>query len=130
MTLKDELIAAIKDEENHFGMERYTISKNEYMNAATCDTASCMAGWIEALRPYAARKLRSAYVNSDDEIDHCGLAARIWQDEMNEPCTLDFLAHGLHFHGLVSITREQAIAHIKGDSDKWPLLDTNESYNL
>ena len=132
-TLKDELIAAIQNEDNRFDMSRFTTNDRR----ATCKTACCMAGHIEALRPELAKKFllehSDLHLQGHSSIDHEGLAAAIWEHEMGEKCRLDFFAY--KFKGeayLEDITRKQAIAHIKGKSRNWPLRtlrEVNEDWN-
>lgn len=132
--LKQELIEAIQNEELHFGMRQWKIGRhNRYATPATCNTASCMAGHIEALRPELAKKLApkhtSTYVlahTDHKDLDHEALAQEIWELETDTKCRLDFC--GLNYDNtygdsdLDQITRKEAIAHIKGRSKKWPLL--------
>jgi hypothetical protein len=122
MTLKDELIEAIRNEQNFFGMGQWVRGPLESQgNVASCHTASCMAGHIEALRPELARSLlrRFHYASMDYGLDHSGLASHIWHIEMGEACPLDFCGYNNDMD-LEDITRADAIAHIQGLNKSWP----------
>jgi hypothetical protein len=115
----NELVAQIQNEQYHFDMEYFTTSwADEHPSLpVTCDTASCIAGHIEALRPESGISGGS----------HAGRAAAIYRHETGEQCRLDFYginyrdADGFHA-GLKYITREEAVAHILGESENWPQL--------
>lgn len=138
--LKQELIEAIQNEELQFNMSTWKVGwHNAIGTPATCNTASCMAGHIEALRPKLAKKLASKYISTYiyhgdiiKEIDHAALANEIWETETGEKCQLDFIGNRFnekkkdedwsYCADLNSVTRKEAIAHIRGRSKKWPLL--------
>jgi hypothetical protein len=115
-----ELVAQIQNEQYHFDMEYFTTTSTTIFPdpPVTCDTASCIAGHIEALRP------ESGFPGGS----HATRAAAIYRAETGEPCRLDFYganyrdADGFHA-GLKHITREEAVAHILGESENWPQLD-------
>ncbi len=119
---KEELIASIQNEKRHFDMASFTTMDYDYEATypANCKTASCMAGHIEALRPRLAKKL-SKEIFPEGEIQHDWLAAEIWKQETGQKCRLDFFARNAE-PTIFQITREEAVAHIKGRSKKWPLL--------
>jgi hypothetical protein len=136
-TLKDELIAAIANEANRFDMSMWLLAPTfDYTATATCGTASCMAGHIEALRPELATQLapKCMYGHAHAILDHEKLAREIWRREMGEECRLDFLGNectGIegddYTQALEEITREEAIAHIQGVCAHWPQLDRDSS---
>lgn len=120
-----DLIASIQNESRHFGMDRFrtlcpTASK-QYLagKPATCGTASCMAGHLQAIRQPLAKRIIAeqwAFSPPPDET----LADLIWERETGEPCPLDFLALGIDKE-MSKVTRADAIAHIRGRSKRWPL---------
>jgi hypothetical protein len=122
--LEKDLIASINAPRRKFDMSKWHTKEEEAGRVATCGTACCLAGHIEAIRPKLAKRLLPAYVHAwGDYIDHAGLARAIYREETGKPCRLDF-------HGdksalgkrLDEITREEAVAHIKGKNPAWPLL--------
>lgn len=126
MTLKDELIAAIQNESNYFNMCFWCDpSKTQVMDVANaCNTPSCMAGWICALRPNAAQEI---WAEDPETLTVGRVAARIWEQELGEPCKLDFYA--LHCIGadgnekeIEEISRKETIDHINGQCEHWPQL--------
>lgn len=123
MTLKDELIAAIQNEENNFHMNYFVKQGTEHVKIPeSCKTASCMAGHIVALRKdLAAKFLPNCMYAFTKTVDYCTLANKIWETEMNEKCTLDFMGYNLDVYSLDDITRQQAIDHIN-DTGDWPRL--------
>src|SRR5690606_2293203 len=123
--LKKELIQAIQNEDNYFDMSTWKNKRSKSAaTPATCRTASCMAGHIEALRPKLAKKLAPMCTDQVYRVlNHEHLAVTIWEIETGQECRLDF--HGLAYFGvcgLDEISRKEAIAHIKGRNRKWPLL--------
>lgn len=127
---KKELIASIQNERRAFDMGRFTKS-GDPERPATCGTACCIAGHIEALRPQLAKKLAPKCVSSAWGIDHENLAASIWKEVTGQECRFDFYGHefvidhdqwGQVTKDLDGITRKEAIAHINGRSKRWPLL--------
>ena len=123
--LKADLIASIAAPRRKFDMTVFMVEDGKAgdgtaARAATCGTARCMAGHLEAIRPKLAKKLLPAYTEWFT-VDHAELARAIWEYETGEKCLLDFM--GNEFPGdLGDITVEQAVAHIKGRSKKWPQL--------
>lgn len=124
---KEELIASIQNENRHFDMGTWTTDNTK---VATCGTACCMAGHIEALRPKLAKKLAPKFTDTElGYIDHEQLAEEIWAEETGYECRLDFCAlHHPSDQGydsqtgwMKAITRKEAIAHIRG-SKRWPQL--------
>lgn len=127
--LHADLIASIEAEDRTFNMAYWVdvdvdgpfYDPNE--PPATCDTASCMAGHIEALRPELAAELAPQFRNRWG-LDHRRLAQTIYELETGEPCRLDFLGLNTSLaRRLGEITRAEAIAHIRGEHDEWPLLN-------
>ncbi len=105
-------------------MVRWTVDGN----VASCRTASCMAGHVEALRPQLTKKLLPDYQFCGGAVDHEKLARAIWKEETGKECTLDFLADNHpkeakeDFESYAeSVTRKEAVAHIRG-SKRWPQL--------
>lgn len=125
--LHDDLIASILNEDRVFNMDRWLTDEALEDNVtATCDTASCMAGHLEAIRPELAEKLREKYTVTERRfmgghayIDHPELARELYEIETGEPCTLDFYAFN-HPAYLGEQTREDAVAHIRGEHPEWP----------
>lgn len=113
-----EIIASIMDEDMYFDMSRFTTG-NEAL-PATCDTASCMAGHIVALRPALTNKIigvRTCWL-------HGGLASDVYFRETGQECQFDFYASNTE-KGFTQITREDAVLHIKGEHPEWPLNETD-----
>jgi hypothetical protein len=132
-----DLIESISKEHRNFGMERFVVEKASSEKPATCETASCIAGHLTAIRPRLAKKLAPQYTHNQwwlcgsralNEVLHSELAEAIWEAETGEKCPLDFYA--INYPGVESavdaneymkrITRKEAIAHIRGRSKKWP----------
>jgi hypothetical protein len=120
----NELVAQIQNEQYHFDMQYFTTDRSGAFGEppVSCDTASCIAGHIEALRPELAPRSGS----------HARRAAAIYLAETGEPCRLDF--YGVNhctedgeLSELNTITREEAIAHILGESEDWPQLDAEHT---
>jgi hypothetical protein len=131
MTLKDELIAAIRNEQNMFYMGQWGHGLKDEMQLVTCDTASCMGGHIEALRPELAKQLAKKHTNKFfDEVRHGDLAAEIWHIEMGEECTLDFFGRNFEIRtcsDMEAITRDDAIRHIEDKHEDWPRLSEEQA---
>lgn len=130
MTLKDELIESIRNEERQFDMSRWNSADGHgcvgWSSLPTCKTACCLAGHIEALRPKLAKNLANSLAG-DLGLDHEGIARAIWEKEMGEDCRLDFRGASVQEKywpntGMEGISRSMAIAHIRGRSKRWPLL--------
>lgn len=127
-----DVIASIEAEERTFQME-YWVTTDASVDPyglrpdrseeapATCDTASCIAGHLEAVRPGLAARLAPAF-RSRFGLDHAGLARAIYTAETGEACPIDFWGNEAP-KSLESITREDAIAHVRGEHEEWPLLD-------
>ncbi len=123
MTLKDELIAAIQNEQLHFDMGAWALDIDEDAPdltpaQVTCGTALCMAGHICALRP----ELAKAHPQAAKSWLFDAVAASIWQAEMGEECRLDFMMDQLPDNRTVPLTRGDAVRHIQGEHPEWPLL--------
>lgn len=115
--LEKDLIESIMKPRRKFDMSKWHTKESEPV-LATCGTACCMAGHIEAIRPKIAKRLLPSFVRGDFT-DHAGLAAAIYRQETGKPCRLDFVAvkTSKYFR---EITREDAVAHIKGKNPDWP----------
>ena len=144
--LKRDLIASIQNEKRTFNMgfftkggsyfTDYASSTGDYVaKPASCGTASCIAGHIEAIRPKVVKKLIK---ENGPYYEHEDLASAVWEAETGQECRLDFF--GQSYQGparlneeygcyveLEDITREEAIAHIRGRSKRWPLLTKSEA---
>jgi hypothetical protein len=131
-----DVIASIEAEERTFQME-YWVTTDASVDPygprpdrseeapATCDTASCIAGHLEAVRPELAAALAPRF-RGRYGLEHAELAAAIYQAETGEACRFDFWGTSAPKQ-LESITREDAIAHIRGEHRDWPLLDRSAS---
>lgn len=127
--LHADLIASIEAEDRYFNMaywvtdhaaDPFCHDPNE--PPATCDTASCLAGHIEAVRPELAAELAPRF-RARWGLDHQRLAQTIYELETGEPCPLDFLGRNrLDDVELDQISREDAVLHVRGEHDEWPLL--------
>jgi hypothetical protein len=111
-----EIIASIQNEARFFDMSQWVTGRHAI--AATCDTASCIAGHIESLRPEMAKQL----IEEDFE-QHSTAAAEIYFHATGRLCRLDFLAFNHSAGDLKDITREEAVQHIMGIHPTWPQLD-------
>lgn len=128
------LCASIENERRVFNMSEFTVGSDESCTPperATCNTASCIAGHIEAVFHQTARALEKDYTDSAGDIHHDRFAAAIWERVTGKPCRFDFFGverdkSGFHFERwpcLADITREDAIQHIKGKHPLWPLAN-------
>ncbi len=133
-----KIIDSISNEKRHFDMSRWVLptKDDEYCQSrASCKTASCMAGHLEAAYPRQTAKLLSNDVHVDGVgnytyrsgkiHNHEQLAQDLYKELTGEECPLDFLADPIGKE-IDDITRAEAIAHLKGTSRKWPLLNTKE----
>jgi hypothetical protein len=130
--LKD-LEASILAEDHTFNMRDFTTDYFDYFDydddpddvlpQVTCDTASCIAGHILAVRPGLARKFAKQYDDSSWTFD--ALAADVWYHETGEQCRLDFYGvnHTTKRFDNDAITRAEAVAHIRGTSEVWPQFE-------
>lgn len=134
--LLDDLAQAIRTEDarGHFGMaffvapdtpglrEHYDAPGRRPLPLPSCDTARCIAGHLLAIRPGLAQALREPYD------DYTGLAARVYRAETGESsCPLDFFGDNSP-KPLYHITADEAIAHLYGESEDWPLLGNPDVY--
>jgi hypothetical protein len=141
---KEKLINSILNEKRTFDMGQFTTEDFdvEDKKPATCGTASCMAGHIEALWPSVAKRLAKEQLKEQEQkepfacIDHEVLAADVWKEVTGKPCRFDFIGdtyrHEDEDGGIDAwwhATREQAVAHIKGRSKNWPLLRGPRQWN-
>jgi len=110
------LIAAIHDENVYFNMAEFC--RFNEASPATCETASCMAGHIEALYPEVTAEIirRRGYMP-----DHAFLAEDVYKEVTGEKCRLDFFGYFHPGDELSPISRDAAILHIAGISEDWPL---------
>lgn len=123
--LHQKLIASINNTQRHFDMSNWCVPGHN-AEIATCGTASCLAGHLEALYPELAKKLRPYFVRSGGGFRHDRLAAEIYETVTGVECPLDFYATDYDESTedtLSSITRDEAIAHINGEHPQWPLRD-------
>jgi hypothetical protein len=126
-----DLVNSIAAEDRTFQMDYWVTTDRDGLNGpltsryeeapASCETASCIAGHLEAVRPELALELVDQF-RSRYGVEHAHLAAAIYQAETGEACPFDFWGH-LSSKDLEHITREDAVAHIRGEHDEWPLLD-------
>lgn len=118
--LKKDLIASIMNERRKFDMSRWTKDGNR----ATCGTALCMAGHLEAIRPKVAKAILVEHPEwGGDEwrgLEHELLANAIWEKETGEKCRLDFVKENTSTD-IEELTREDAVKHINGRHRSWPL---------
>jgi hypothetical protein len=129
-----KIINSISNEKRHFDMSHWILPSqdDEYCQArASCKTASCMAGHLEAAYPRQAAKLLAEnrvgkYADDNGRIhSHEHLAIDLYEHLTGEKCPLDFLADRIGKE-TEDITRKEAVAHLKGTSRKWPLLATDK----
>jgi hypothetical protein len=126
-----DLVASIENETNPFDMSAFVELPDDELDEygepldgpspprVTCGTASCIAGHLWAVRPGLARRYATA---AGDAWTYEGVAADIWRHETGEAfCPLDFFGQRNPVY-LSHITREQAIAHVRGVSETWPQL--------
>lgn len=126
--LINDLIASITAEGHTFDMSAWTTDEDEATGPATCETASCLAGHLEAIRPALAAQLAECFEAEEYDgtptgrVDHAELAVAIWKRETGEAsCPLDFLGHNTP-RSLERLTVEDAVAHVRGENPEWPLL--------
>ena len=123
---KRKLARSIRNERRNYDQKRYVVSGVPQNVPATCGTACCIAGHIEACWPGTARRLMAENDYGTDcgciecsrnpRIDHAQLARDIWQAVTGKPCRFDF-SSGPGF----APDREDAVAHIYGRHKEWPL---------
>jgi hypothetical protein len=122
-----ELIASIENEKRTFHMKEFVVGGNEQdfgetVQVASCKTASCMAGHIEALRRPLAKRLaaKEEFQHGNGDPSHSLIAEEIYRRETGRDCPLDFFGD-LSAKGFDELTRDEAVAHIKGINPEWPL---------
>ncbi len=127
----DELCETIANEQNPFDMQEFVSDDVGYPAGrgaphVTCGTARCIAGHIWGLHPERAQELAAAEGWWSFE----SVAARIWRERTGDAeCPLDFYGVNAHdpetgrLKDLEDITREEAVAHIRGVCPTWPQLD-------
>jgi hypothetical protein len=128
----NELVTQLRNEDLHFNMAYWTTGLfGDESSPPSCETASCLAGHIEALRRDRALELAKTVPS------HSERAKRIYEEETGEPCRLDF--YGVTavdpdgdpeddypaFYRLEDIPRDAAIAHVLGANPDWPQLEPN-----
>ena len=132
-----QLIDSIRKESRHFDMAFFTKKSKykeygpdefDYADTPTCGTASCIAGHIQAMRPRLAAKIRKELSFEGYIPEHDVVAAHVWEQVTGKECRFDFFGrlNGLDFKPLDLITREEAIAHIRGKNENWPLLPSSK----
>jgi len=121
-----ELIDSIADENHYFSMSEFSTGVVG-LRPATCDTASCMAGHIQALRPERAAALFKEILGIPLGVAsiHTKVARVIYREETGKPCLLDFYGDR-HPRPLGQQSRQEAIDHIKGIHSEWPQLEIAE----
>lgn len=131
----EKLIASISKESRRFDMSRWLFTtedvyiESEHQKTASCKTAACMAGHLEAIYPKQAKAIvaSGAATSPSGAVWHELLAPMLYEKVTGEKCPLDFTAEVAEFgKDLEEITRAEAIAHIRGNSKKWPLLETSK----
>jgi hypothetical protein len=130
-----DLVASIENEANTFDMSAFVELTEDELNEyeedpdpspprVTCGTASCIAGHLWAVRPGLARRYARA---AGDTWTYEGVAADIWRHETGEAfCPLDFFGQR-NKKNLFDITREEAVAHVRGVSETWPQLSSKST---
>lgn len=137
-----DTIASIQNEElqfnmNYFvkpgcGLSGYRVSSDK--DIPDCNTASCMAGHMEAVRPELAKE--ALQVLTDPQ--HDDVAGYIWCRETGESfCPIDFYAknHPYRYNtnddiGIDLILGAEAIAHLRGENEEWPQLTRVQCYDF
>ncbi len=137
-SFQQELIDAILNENHKFDMHMFKTGSDK--TTASCNTARCMAGHIEALRPERAKELAKELNLKGTRIAsliHSKIADTIWREETGKSCRLDFFGMervggmrirrcengSFEFRDMGSITREETVAHIQGKNADWPLIN-------
>ena|SRR5690349_7692135 len=114
------LIESISNERRTFNMTLWVRGVNQN-KLATCGTASCMAGHIEALEQKLAKQLTPEFMDYSGCIDHANLARAIYKKVTGEPCLLDFYAFNTNIDVFRDdLSRGHAIKHIRGTNKSWP----------
>lgn len=125
-----ELVELLQKEETHFDMANWT-RPGQGFGMPSCETAACMAGHIAGtLRPELAKQLITdhpeayGYNTCSGEYRpmYLKLARAIYFRETGKRCTLDFFGTNSDKSDITEITREEAIAHIRGRSKRWPRI--------
>lgn len=125
--LIEDLVASITHEDRTFDMSAW-VTDEDAPGPATCGTASCLAGHLAAIRPELAARLAPQYETERDDgsptafVNHASLSRAIYCAETGEiTCPLDFMAR--NYPGLLAeIDVDDAIEHVRGTSEVWPLL--------
>lgn len=123
---KEKVIKSILNENRTFDMRTWTTMNldEEYAKVATCATASCLAGHIEACWPTVAKRIAKGMLDGGGFVDHSVVADKVWKEVTGKKCRFDFFADTYEGEGseMADITREEAVEHIKGRSKTWPLI--------
>lgn len=122
---KRKLAASIRNERRTYDQTRFnTLVGDDYLKPATCGTAACVAGHIEACWPRVTKRLAPSFSFAPNDVDHRALARAVWREVTGKPCRFDF-SSGPDLqdeNGDVRYpTREEAVAHIYGRNKAWPL---------
>ena len=121
---KRKLAASIRNERRTYDQCRFTTEiGDKYTQPATCGTAACIAGHIEAIFPRVTQRLAPSYSFELEQGLHGALARAVWREVTGKPCRFDFSAGPDREEGgsYRSPTREEAVAHIYGRNKSWPL---------
>lgn len=111
-----DLIGSIQNEQNHFDMSKWaTKYTSEDEPVVSCETASCLAGHLVAIRPelLAAGKTVTGILRRLHATSGVTRLVRLF---VLSPST----ERGTPADNLEDITREDAISHVLGANPDWP----------
>lgn len=115
---KRRLADSIRNERREYN--QYLWKRGDQNELATCSTACCIAGHIEAIFHPQAKRLVGSHTDNTGFVDHTSLARDIWKTVTGKTCRFDFGIPDMPG----PIGREEAVAHIYGRlSTDWPLID-------
>lgn len=118
---KRRLADSIRNEKRNYSQLCW--KRGNQNELATCGTACCIAGHIEAIFRPQAKRLVARHTDNAGFVDHTSLARDIWKTVTGKTCRFDF---GTPYM-ISPPERKDAIAHIYGrSSEDWPLLDTKK----
>jgi hypothetical protein len=118
---KRRLADSIRNEKREYNQCMWKLGDQNEL--ATCGTACCIAGHIEAIFRPQAKRLVGSHTDNTGYVDHVTLARDIWKTVTGKTCRFDFSIPDLPG----PIGREEAVAHIYGRlSEDWPLLDPKQ----
>lgn len=122
--LHSKLIARITAEDACFDMRTFTSDRE----LATCDTARCMAGHLEALYPELAKEVAATFRDESFfqlSLPHALIARHVYERVTGVECLLDFYASNTEL-ALDQLTADMSVDHINGQSGRWPLLSGDQ----